>query len=283
VRRLLWILVLSLLGAGVYHNQIHIDELRKDLPPGYEILYLPTGKHLRLLTFGYSSFLSDIFYLWSIQHTTTIANPDHVRDVEKIYQVINELDPLYVDPYQIGAMTMVYEMGDLPLAFRLLDRGIKSIPDNWYLPMDAGFYAYLHAKDYALAIRYFDEALRRPGAPPVLRRLKADMYRRKGDLETARDFWGEIYRTATDEHSRRVAYNHYFDLTQETDIAEVRRAVEAYRGSRGHWPARLLRLVDEGFLAALPKNLNGEDYRYDARTGEVSPASPFKLDRRAPS
>jgi hypothetical protein len=66
-------------------------------------------------------------------------------------------------------------------------------------------------------------------------------------------------------------------------MAELRRAVEAYRASRGHWPARLSRLVDEGFLAALPENLDGEDYRYDARTGDVSPASPFRLDRRAPS
>lgn len=280
MRRLLPAALLVLLASTIIRVQTKMDMLRHTLPPGYELLYLPAGKYVKLTSLGYQQVLADVIYLWSIQHTTNEAVPDRFARVEHMYEVISDLDPEYVDPYHIGAMTMVYEMSDIPMAFRLLDRGIRNLSDNWSIPMDAGFYAYMEANNFDLAVHYFDIAMQRPGAPSVLRRLRADMYRRKGDLETARDFWHEVLEGTTDERERRIAYNHYFDLSQEVDIRRLRNAIEAYTTAKGHRPAHLSRLKTDGFLADVPTNPEGEEYIYDARTGEVSPPSPFKLNRR---
>lgn len=278
--RLLRLSVVLLLAALVYRTQVRMDDLRRRLPPGYGVLYLPSGKYLEYASLGYSTVLADILYLWSIQYTTDVNTPDRFDKVEHMYRVITDLDPRYPDPYQVGAMTMVYEMNNLPMAFRLLDRGIERIPDNWSIPMDAGFYAYMQGGDYDRAIRYFDTALARPGAPSLLLRLRADMYSRKGDRQTARDVWGEVYRTAPDERTRRIAYNHYFDLTQDVDLESLRNAIAIYARSWGHHPASLERLVSDGFLRGLPRNLDDQEYRYDPRSGEVFSPETFKLRRR---
>ncbi|MEW6364563.1 MAG: hypothetical protein AB1714_07975 [Acidobacteriota bacterium] len=266
--------------ALIYRLQLRIDGLRAHLPAGYEVLYLPTGKHIQLLSFGYQQLLADVIYLWSIQYTGDTEAPDRFARVEHMYTVISDLDPNYVDPYQVGAMMMVYEMGDLSMAFHTLDRGIKNLPNNWQIPVDAGFYAFIEARNYDLAIHYFRIASERPGAPGVVRRMLADMYRRKGDLATAVAFWEELYRSAPDADSRRIAYNHYFDLTQVLHVKILRQAIDAYSAVYGHRPARLSRLVDAGLLRELPRNLEGSEYLYDPRTGEVKAPAPFKLNRR---
>lgn len=268
-----------MLAACVFLVQQRMDVVRRDLPPGYEVLYLPTGKHVKLLSFGYQQLLADVVYLWSIQYTTDPRVPDRFERVEHMYEIINNLDPLYSDPYHIGAMMMAYEMNNVPMALRLLDRGIRNLPQNWNIPMDAGFYAYMQLHDYQRAIRYFDAAMQRPGAPALLRRMKADMYQRQGDIETARDYWHEIYTEATDERTRRIGYNHYFDLSQAVDLRTLRRAIAAYSAAKGHHPSRLARLKEESFLAEIPRNPDGEEYLYNPRTGDVQPPSPFRLNR----
>ncbi|MBI2837441.1 MAG: hypothetical protein HYX75_03955 [Acidobacteria bacterium] len=280
MRRLLPAASLVLLAAIIFRVQTRMDVLRHALPPGYEMLYLPAGKYIKLTSLGYQQIFADVIYLWSIQHTTNEAVPDRFARVEHVYEVINDLDPEYVDPYHIGAMTMVYEMNNIPMALRLLDRGMRNLPANWSIPMDAGFYAFMHARDFDLAVHYFDIAMQRPGAPSVLRRLRADMYRRKGDIQTARDFWHDVLEGTTDERERRIAYNHFFDLSQETDLRVLRKAIEAYTTARGHRPARLSRLKEDGFIAEVPTNPEGAEYIYDPRSGEVSPPSPFNLNRR---
>ncbi len=280
MRRIFAFAFFSLLATCIFRVQAMLDVLRKDLPAGYEILYLPSGKYLQLLTFGYQGVFADFVYLWSIQYTTNLEDPDRFKNIEQMYKIINELDPQYVDPYQIGAMEMIYELRNPEMAFRLLDRGIRNLPNNWSIAMDAGFYAYMQEKDYDRAVKYFDIALSCPDAPTLIHRLRADMFRRKGDLVTARNFWGEIYKTAVDERTKRISYNHYFDLVQDVDIAQLRHAIDAYTTATGHRPARLSRLIEEGFLQQLPRNLEGEDYLYDPRTGKIDPPTPFKLNRQ---
>lgn len=279
MRRLLLVAIFGLLGSEVYRSQIALEEIRKTMPPGYEIMYLPSGKYLIAVSLGYRQVLADLIYLWSIQHTTNPRVPDRFERVEHMYRIIADLDPDYIDPYHIGAMTMVYEMGDLPMAFRLLDRGIENLPHNWSIPVDAGFYAYMQARDYDLAIKYFEIAMAR-NAHVAVRRLHAHMFERKGDLRRSRDFWREIYESAPDERTKRISYNHFFDLSQEVDLDTLRNAIVAYTAKSGHRPANLSRLVEAGILRELPVNPEGDAYLYDSRSGEVKPAKPFRLVKR---
>src|SRR5712692_8762086 len=74
---------------------------RSDIHP---LLYLPSGKYLKIAALGFDGILADTIYLWSIQYYGDYEIKDRYHYLEKIYtQVIAELDPHYLDPYLIGS------------------------------------------------------------------------------------------------------------------------------------------------------------------------------------
>ncbi|MFQ5669642.1 MAG: tetratricopeptide repeat protein [Acidobacteriota bacterium] len=256
--------------------------LRRNWPPEEprQLLYLPNGRFLQVASLGQTTFMADLVYLWSIQYYGTYQNEQRFAFLEHVYsKVISRLDPRYVDPYLVGALIMVVEKKDVEAALRLLDQGMKSNPDQWILPYEAGFWAYDTAHDYARAADYFRRAMAIPGAPPSVRRMHAELFNKKGDKSTSLALWKDILETAEDENVRAIAAKHVHDLTLEVDLQHLREAVAAYRRARGRYPPRLSSLVAMGLLKALPVDPEGNAYRYAAQTGEVQAASRFRLRR----
>ena len=83
------------------------------LKPGaaaHPLLYLPSGKYLKVAALGFDGLLADLLYLWSIQYYGNYDIKDRYTYLERIYdQVITELDPHYLDPYLVGALIMTAE------------------------------------------------------------------------------------------------------------------------------------------------------------------------------
>ena len=147
------ILVVSLVAFMAL--KIKVDTISREKIPGSSIIYLPSGKYLKYATFGYSSLIADLIYLWAIQYYSNYSIQDRFHYLDHIFSVIAELDPRYLDPYEIGAMIAVYEAKDLNLAFKILDRGLEKNPDQWIFPFQAGHYAQMTIKDYKIAKKYF--------------------------------------------------------------------------------------------------------------------------------
>src|SRR3989454_5242845 len=143
----------------------------------HPLLYLPSGKYLRVMALGFDGLLADVLYLWSIQYYGNYDIRDRYDYLERIYdQVITELDPHYLDPYLIGALIMTTEARQPEMALRLLDKGVERNPDQWIIPFEAGLLGYDHLHDYKRAARYFQKAPRGAGGPPVVGRLYAELY-----------------------------------------------------------------------------------------------------------
>jgi tetratricopeptide (TPR) repeat protein len=279
--RLVIALVLGLGLAAAGGSALKVEELRSGQAPGYHLLYLPSGKYLKAITFGYSNLAADLIYLWSIQYYSNYQIADRYDYLDRIYRrVIAELDPLYVDPYLVGSMIMSVEAGRHDLALRLLDEGIARNPGEWILPFSAGYLCYNSLKDPARARDYFERVIRIPGAPSVAKRFYAEMFNRLGDKRTSLKYWSEIHETADSDYVRQVSWMHVHDLSIDVALEDLARQVEAYRLSRGSLPRRLKDLVDSGFLAALPTDPEGRDYLYDRATGRVSSQSRRLLQGR---
>jgi tetratricopeptide (TPR) repeat protein len=263
------VLLLAAALAGVAALKAATDRVVRRKLPGSSIIYIPSGKFLKYATLGYRSLAADLIYLWAIQYYATPTIDDRFDHLDHIFAIINELDPRYQDPYEVGALIAVQEARDVRAAFTILDRGAANNPDQWVYPFNAGHVALMTLKDYALAEKYFERTMEIPGAPAFVERLRANAIFKKGDLKTSWDTWLDIYQRAPDERTRRIASNHLYNVKATIDRTALEGAAAAYRERFGHLPADLETLVRTGLLREVPKDLDGKDYLYDAASGKV--------------
>ncbi len=274
---LLLVAFLVVAAAGIATLKAATDRVVRSRLPGSSIIYVPSGKFLRYATFGYRSLAADAIYLWAIQYYSTPAIDDRFDHFDHIFAIINELDPRFQDPYEVGALIAVQEARDTGAAFAILDRGAANNPDQWIYPFNAGHIALINLKDFALAEKYFERCMRIPGAPDFVERLRANAIFKRGDLKTAWETWREIHERAPDDRVKRIASNHLYNVKATIDRAALEPALAAYRERYGRWPADLGTLSRTGFIREVPRDLDGRDYVYDPATGEVRTAvSPWK-------
>jgi tetratricopeptide (TPR) repeat protein len=274
----LLLVVFLLATAGAFMAlKAKTDTIVREKVPGSSIIYIPSGKFLKYATFGYSALAADLIYLWSIQYYSTPTIDDRFTHLDHIFSIISELDPHYTDPYEVGALIAVQEAHDPEAAFKILDLGLEKNPDQWIFPFDAGHIALMQLKDYPLAEKYFKTCMAIPGAPDFVKRLYANAIYKKGDLKTSWETWLEIYKSALDERTKKIAENHLYNVKATIDIGVVKQALETYRERTGRLPDTLAGLVRAGLLAEVPKDLDGKDYVYDPKTGTVTTViSPWK-------
>jgi tetratricopeptide (TPR) repeat protein len=273
-----YIVALLLLSCAVFMGiKLELDSIVRTKIPGSSIIYVPSGKFLKYATFGYSSLFSDLVYLWAIQYYSDDSIPDRFQYLDHIFSIISDLDPHYIDPYEIGSLIAAIEAKDLDLAFRILNKGLERNPDQWIFPFEAGHFAQMMKGDYKLAHEYYRKAMEIEGAPPLVERLYADTAFKQMDYKTSLETWLKIYQTAEEERVRKIAFNHLYRIKSIVDIRILNAAVQKFRERYGHYPRDLSLLVERGFLKGLPKDLDGKDYLYSHETGRIkAPTIPWK-------
>jgi len=266
------ILLLFLLCGSIVSLKWAVERIPRKKIPGASIIYIPSGKYLKFATFGYSSLVADLIYLWAIQYYTTYTIVDRFENLEHIFSIIAELDPQYTDPYEVGALIAVTEARDLKLALKILDLGLAKNPDQWIFPFEAGHHAQ-RAGDYHTAREYYEKTMKIPGAPEIAKRLYAAAGFRVMDLEESWKTWLEVYNTAPDERTRKIASKHLYQVKAASDTILINRTAATFKEKYGRLPADLEELVRVGLLASLPKDLDGKDYIYNPKTGEIKAPS----------
>ncbi len=274
---LLLVAFLMVTAAAFMALKVATDRIGREKVPGSSIIYIPSGKFLKYATFGHRALAADAIYLWAIQYYSTPTIDDRFDHLDHIFAIINELDPRYQDPYEVGALIAVQEARNPAAAFSILDRGAANNPDQWVYPFNAGHVALMTLKDYPLAEKYFEQCMKIPGAPEFVERLRANAIFKKGDLRTSWETWLEIYKKAPDERTKKIASNHLYNVKATIDAAAIEDAAAKYSARFGRLPADLETLLRTGFLREVPKDMDGQDYLYDPATGKVKTVtSPWR-------
>jgi tetratricopeptide (TPR) repeat protein len=240
---------------------------------------LPSGKSLKILSFGYRNLAADMLFIWSIQFYSTYYLINRYDFLERVYDTITDITPQYKEPYVIGSMIMALEAQDIPMALRLLDKGSRQNPEEWIFDHDAGYYCYKYLKDYKKAEYYYNLAAAKPGAPAFIKRMNAHMVYLHDDPKVAYQMWLDIYNHARDTLEKDSAFNHLYQIKVENDLPLLKGSIGAFRQKFGRWPADLTELVSTGMMARLPKDFAGADYVYDPGQGAVTSARVFKWKR----
>lgn len=248
------------------------DQIPREKVPGASIIYIPSGKYLKYASFGNSTLLADLVYIWSIQYFSNTSVPERFQYLTHVYSIISELDPQYLDPYQVGALIAIYDAREFDTAMEILRQGLKKNPEQWIFPWQAGHYAQMILKDYELAKKYYKMAMEIPGSPSITKRLYSNAIYELGDYETAMKNWLEIYKNTDDERVKKIASNHLYRTKAAMDIQKIQKALNEYKEKFSGFPKTLDALVSQGFLNKIPQDLDGQDYVYDRETGEITTA-----------
>ncbi|MCP4221595.1 MAG: hypothetical protein GY765_43625, partial [bacterium] len=169
---------------------------------------MPSGKTLKVLSFGYDNVMADMLFIWSIQLYGTPNLTNRYDFLEQIYDTITDISPQYTEAYIVGSWIMALELGDIDMAVRLLEKGSRNMQDSWLFPYECGYYLSKYKKDFKGAEKYFKLAAKKPGAPPqIIRRYAHALY--MGDsLQESYEMWFSIYKNHNSEFEKNAAYNH---------------------------------------------------------------------------
>jgi hypothetical protein len=277
--KLLAVIFLSLLLlAAVFQNRY--DATIDYFGDRSAFVSLPSGKSLRILSFGYQNLAADLLFIWSIQFYSTYNLTNRFAYLERVYDTITDISPLYKDPYIVGALIMVFEAKDVPMALRLLDKGSRNIEKEWFFDHEAGYYSYKYLKDYTKAKEYYTRAAAKPNAPAFMKRMQAHMVYLQDDPQVAYRMWLDIYDHADSRIEKDAAFNHLYQIKAEIDLPFIRQNIARFRDKYRRFPASLAELVRPGIAAAIPRDFSGNDYLYDPFLGAVKPQRVFKWKQR---
>jgi hypothetical protein len=116
---------------------------------------------------GMDKFLSNVSWMTLVQWEAEASEGGMTPEkCERLYQRLNtltDLDPLFLDAYIDGALTLAPQRPDHALA--LLQKAIDMGAHGWKAPLQAGHICQRLTKDYPNAVRYMEMAAADPDAP----------------------------------------------------------------------------------------------------------------------
>jgi len=177
------------------------------------LLYLPKGQHLKLVSLGFRSILADALWIKAIGYFGGHNLTD--REYPWLYHILDQvttLDPPFRQPYVFGGVVLSVESGTPAQSTALLRKGMTYHPGDWLLPFYAGFNSFYYFQDAERAAAYLQVAATLPGHPEYLPRLAASLLTRAGRAEAAVRLLETVAENTEDRGTRRGIYRKIRDI-----------------------------------------------------------------------
>jgi hypothetical protein len=256
-------------------------------------LYVTSGATLRRLvglTGGYHALAADLYWIRALQYygglrlraetSGSAAEPEY-QLLYPLLDLTTTLDPRFNIAYRFGSIFLAEPppggAGRADLAIRLLEKGLRELPDKWEYMLDIGFVHYWWTRDYKAAAAWFDRASQVPGAPSWLRRMAATTLTTGGDRRTSRQMWLSIRESAENAWVRNHAEWRLLQLQALDDLQALQQMLdrESATGPVGDWQT----LIRAGRLRAIPSDPTGTPYDITSEgrvvLGSASPLRPL--------
>jgi len=205
------VLLLALAGAQVFIQKGF--ERRFPATRIENLLYLPKGGHLKLMSLGFRSVMADVLWVKAIGYFGGHSLTD--KEYPWLYHILDQvttLDPPFRQPYLFGGVVLSVESGLPAQGTALLRKGMVYYPGEWLFPFYAGFNSFYYFKDPARAAAYIQVAATLPGHPEYLPRLAASLLTRAGRVGAAIRFLETVAESTEDEGTRNRLYQKIRDI-----------------------------------------------------------------------
>ena len=86
LRRLTTVTLVILVALTAGYSRATLDRLAT-MPEEKELLYLPSGKHLRIMSLGHTGLMADLAYIWAIQYYSNYDRDNRKQYVEHVFNI----------------------------------------------------------------------------------------------------------------------------------------------------------------------------------------------------
>ncbi len=249
--------------------------------------WLPSGKVLRIASFGQRLLLSDLYWLRAVSYMgeTLLSRSDRWEALLPLAEIVTDLDPRHGYVYQVTGSNLAGLANRHAEADRILEKGMRALPERWNLPFIQATNKFLFEQDYPAAARLARRAAeisKRPHLALLAANLSA-LVNTEDEYEAASTFLVQVLGQAETPEMRRELTERLVKVRTYQALSSLERAVASYRARTGRLPARLAELVPAD-LPDLPADPSGGRFEYDPATGAVhstviGPRAPLRVTR----
>ncbi len=252
-----------------YSLQINIDSRFIKPTINTEARFLPSGKFLQGATLSYDELSADLLWIKAIGYFGTHYSSDKDYTwLSHLLEIITTLDPAYEEVYELGAIILSSEIGNISKSNELLLKGMNNVPVQddryWYLPFHIAFNNMFYIGDNRTAAHYFEIAARSHNSPRYLPLLVSRLYANTDNIALALPFLQEMISQAENEEIRQTLIRRMNDIYIKQHTNLLNRACERFKHETGQPPTTLNDLVRLNIISEIPTEpYNGHYYLED--------------------
>lgn len=198
-------LIVVCIIISLFHLQVKIDGQRRTWTGDEKLMYVPSGRVLKIVSLGFDEVMADILYIKMIDYFGNHVASD--RTYVWLYHMadlVTTLDPKFKFPYVFAGLMLNLEANQYENARKIIVKGIREFPDDWYFHFILGINYFFHDADFVDAARSLENASKLPGSPPYLKDLAKKMRREGATRETALAFLKQLYLSFNNEDIRSI-------------------------------------------------------------------------------
>lgn len=249
--------------------RLKLDRGRVDADQA-ELVYLPKAQYLRLMSLGYDNVLADVLWFRTINYFGKHYRGDRLYPwLAHMCDLVTDLDPRAEHVYRFAATILPWEADQADAGIRLLEKGVKALPNSWLLHYWLGFSYYFFKDDFESATKYLRIAAQLPGAHPSVARLAARLASQHYGPETTMRFLSEIRNNAYSEEMRQVINENMREARLASHLEQLDAAIAYYKRRNGSPPPDIRALLDAGLITHVPEDPFGGVYEIDAENGKA--------------
>lgn len=263
---------------------IFYEESRPDPSQQQEVLYLPGGTGLELMSFGYQKALSHLIWFKTISYFAKHYRQDrNYKWLSHMCELVTRLNPDALYMFQFCGVMLAWE-GNMPnQAVSILSSAIKAHPDNWLFPYLRGFVYAFFLHDEEKAKDDFIYSSKQQGAHPIVTRLASKKILSLDNPESALEFLGDAIKNTSDPKTKEVLTDRLKEVYYEIGFRFYEQALDSWRSQRQTEPDSLddltkAGLVPEEYAKGGYKDIYGGHYYYDRLSKSILSSSRHKRD-----
>ncbi|MCB0321253.1 MAG: hypothetical protein KDD60_10025 [Bdellovibrionales bacterium] len=201
IRSLFTILILLPITAyalSELHHSQQEAEAKQHFDEEQEVLYLPNGDALHILSFGYRNILSDILWFKTVSYFGKHYKSDQNYEwFNHMCHLVTDLNPQATHVYEFCGTMLSWELNKPERAIDVLTKAIETHPKSWKFLYLRGFTYMYFLEDGDSAKQDLVAAARLPGAPAFVTTLAAQKMT-LSDPHSAVAFLTEALQNTTD-------------------------------------------------------------------------------------